>query len=357
MQAPPPRHGGTAPGAVQLPGVERPAADAPNRRLPGRHRGLHVGAVRLRERNVTTHSTAPVGQDPAIRNRSRGLLQQPVGDHRQANQAPTQLVAIESGGRELGHEHGPIVIGHGELHERVIEIGTQHPGINSLGDLHGLEPIVCPQGAADSVNPRHGDPQVETSQAVDDDIPAQGIFRRRARRPHDLEAELTQPAIDRRRLVAHDADAAEAAKMVVPDSTRCAPPKSRSITPGSIRQLRPTSTPSGTRARFPTNVMPAYRRSGSSRLGGVSSPIPTTAPAPMTASLSTIARSSTAPSPMTASNITIESRTTAPAATRTPGERTLCSTVPSMTQPWLTMDRATFAVGPIRAGGRSSLLV
>ena len=60
---------------------------------------------------------------------------------------------------------------------------------------------------------------------------------------------------------------------------------------------------------------------------------------------------------MTASNITIESRTSAPAATRTPGDRTLCSTVPSITQPWLIIDRDTEAAGPMRAGGRSSLRV
>ena len=60
---------------------------------------------------------------------------------------------------------------------------------------------------------------------------------------------------------------------------------------------------------------------------------------------------------MTASNMTIESRTVAPRATRTPGERTLCSTVPSITQPWLIIEREIEACGPMRAGGRSSLLV
>ena len=60
---------------------------------------------------------------------------------------------------------------------------------------------------------------------------------------------------------------------------------------------------------------------------------------------------------MTLSNMTIESRTVAPAATRTPGERTLCSTVPSTTQPWLTMERSIRASAPMRAGGRSSLRV
>ena len=77
----------------------------------------------------------------------------------------------------------------------------------------------------------------------------------------------------------------------------------------------------------------------------------------MCASLSTIARSSTAPSSITASNRTIESRTSAPAATRTPGDSTLCSTSPSITQPWLIIERLTLAFGPIRAGGRSSLFV
>ena len=70
-----------------------------------------------------------------------------------------------------------------------------------------------------------------------------------------------------------------------------------------------------------------------------------------------IARSTTAPAPIRVSNMTIESRTIAPRPTRTPGDRMLRSTVPSITQPWLTMLRVTFASAPMRAGARSSLLV
>jgi len=54
------------------------------------------------------------------------------------------------------------------------------------------------------------------------------------------------------------------------------------------------------------------------------------------------------------SNITIESRTTAPTSTRTPGDSTLLTTVPLITQPWEIIDRWTCAVGPILAGARSS---
>jgi hypothetical protein len=82
--------------------------------------------------------------------------------------------------------------------------------------------------------------------------------------------------------------------------------------------------------------MPELSRPGSWRFGGPSyGPSPTIAPWPTTTSLSRIARSTTAPARMTESNITIESRTTAPTSTRTPGDSTLFTTVPSMTQPWL----------------------
>ena len=57
---------------------------------------------------------------------------------------------------------------------------------------------------------------------------------------------------------------------------------------------------------------------------------------------------------MIVSNITIESRTTAPTSTRTPGDRTELTTVPSTMQPWLMRLRWTCAVWPIRAGARSS---
>ena len=67
-----------------------------------------------------------------------------------------------------------------------------------------------------------------------------------------------------------------------------------------------------------------------------------------------IARSTTAPARMTVSNITIESRTTAPGSTRTPGDSTERSTVPQIWQPWLISERCTLAVGPTRAGARSS---
>ena len=52
--------------------------------------------------------------------------------------------------------------------------------------------------------------------------------------------------------------------------------------------------------------------------------------------------------------MTIESRTTAPTSTRTPGDRTLLTTVPLITQPCETRLRWTCAVGPIFAGARSS---
>ena len=48
------------------------------------------------------------------------------------------------------------------------------------------------------------------------------------------------------------------------------------------------------------------------------------------------------------------SRTMAPGSTRTPGESTERSTVPAMRQPWLMRLRWTLAVGPMRAGARSS---
>ena len=48
----------------------------------------------------------------------------------------------------------------------------------------------------------------------------------------------------------------------------------------------------------------------------------------------------------TVSNITIESRTTAPTSTRTPGDRTLLTTVPLITQPCEIRLRWTCAVGP-----------
>ena len=82
-----------------------------------------------------------------------------------------------------------------------------------------------------------------------------------------------------------------------------------------------------------------------------------TAFAPIVTSLSTIARSSTAPGPTSVSNMTIESRTVAPAATRTPGDRMLRSTVPWTTQPWLTIERDTVAEAATNAGARSSLRV
>src|SRR5437667_29640 len=82
--------------------------------------------------------------------------------------------------------------------------------------------------------------------------------------------------------------------------------------------------------------MPVLSRPGSWRFGAPSyGPSPTIAPCPTTTSLSRIARSITAPARITESNITIESRTTAPTSTRTPGESTLLTTVPSITQPWL----------------------
>ena len=77
-------------------------------------------------------------------------------------------------------------------------------------------------------------------------------------------------------------------------------------------------------------------------------------PGPTTTSLSRIARSTTAPERMTESNMTIESRTTAPTSTRTPGDSTELTTVPSITQPWLIRLRWTCAVGPTLAGARSS---
>ena len=60
------------------------------------------------------------------------------------------------------------------------------------------------------------------------------------------------------------------------------------------------------------------------------------------------------PGRMIESNITIESRTMAPTSTRTPGDRTELTTVPSTMQPWLMRLRWTWAVCPILAGARSS---
>ena len=119
--------------------------------------------------------------------------------------------------------------------------------------------------------------------------------------------------------------------------------------------FRPRWAPRGTTEYLPTTVMPVLRRDGSWRLGGESyGPSPTMAPWPTTTSLSRMARSTTAPARTTESNITMESRTTAPTSTRTPGERTLFTTVPLITQPCEIMDRWTWAVGPIFAGARSS---
>ena len=108
-------------------------------------------------------------------------------------------------------------------------------------------------------------------------------------------------------------------------------------------------------ARLPTTVMPLLSRPGSCLFGlSGNGPSPTSAPCPTTTSLSRIERSTTAPERMTESNMMIESRTTAPTPTRTPGDSTELTTVPSMTQPWLMRLRCTWAVGPTLAGARSS---
>ena len=75
---------------------------------------------------------------------------------------------------------------------------------------------------------------------------------------------------------------------------------------------------------------------------------------PTETSLSRMERSTTAPARMTVSNMMMLSRTMAPVSTRTPGERTDRSTVPAMRQPWLMRLWWTLAVGPMRAGARSS---
>ncbi len=131
--------------------------------------------------------------------------------------------------------------------------------------------------------------------------------------------------------------------------------KSVDLTRSPTFTLRPSRVPRGTTDCLPTTVMPVLRRPGSCLFGvSKSGPSPTMAPCPTTTSLSRIARSTTAPDRMTVSNITIESRTTAPTSTRTPGESTLLTTVPLITQPWEIMLRWTWAVGPILAGARSS---
>ena len=121
-----------------------------------------------------------------------------------------------------------------------------------------------------------------------------------------------------------------------------------------MRQLRPISTPRGIRARLPTSVIPAYRRSGSSRFGGRSvadTDLRAGADARLLVDDGAV---QLRPRSMTASNMTIESRTTAPAATRTPGDSTLCSTVPSTTQPWLIIERDDARAGA--DSGRGPLL-
>ena len=122
-----------------------------------------------------------------------------------------------------------------------------------------------------------------------------------------------------------------------------------------MRQLRPMRTARGMIARLPTMVMPVFRRVGSWRLGMPrSAPSPTCALGPTETSLSMIERSMIAPARMTVSKSTMLSRTTAPMSTRTPGERIECSTVPATWQPWLMRLLWMFAVGPMRAGARSS---
>ena len=65
------------------------------RRLPGRHRRLDLGAVRLEQRGIAARAAAPVGQQAAIGDGGRGLVEQPVGDDRQPGQAAAELVTIE----------------------------------------------------------------------------------------------------------------------------------------------------------------------------------------------------------------------------------------------------------------------
>ena len=54
------------------------------------------------------------------------------------------LVAVDGRGRPFGHQHRPVIVGHGELHERVVEVGTEHSRDHAPGHLHRLQAVVCP---------------------------------------------------------------------------------------------------------------------------------------------------------------------------------------------------------------------
>ena len=83
-----------------------------------------------------------------------------------------------------------------ELHERVVEVGSQHPGVDALRDLHGLEPVVRPQRAPGARDPRDRHAQVESPAAVEDDVAAERRLRRIAGRPRRPRARARR-AIDR----------------------------------------------------------------------------------------------------------------------------------------------------------------
>ena len=109
--------------------------------------------------------------------------------------------------------------------------------------------------------------------------------------------------------------------------TRGAAPKSRSMTPGSIRQLRPISTPRGTRGALADQGDAGVQ---ALRLVAVRAQVVADTRRGRRRRCAPPCRRSRGRAPRpprsTASNMTIESRTIAPAATRTPGDRTLCST-------------------------------
>src|SRR5579859_15694 len=371
-QLPPPRRAGrrARPG-ISSGGTEesRQQAAPPgprDRRLPGGHLALELVAPGGQQSPVAADAAVPVGKRAAVGHGGGRLLQQAVGHDREPHEAAGELVAGGSGDGELAHQHRPLVIGHRELHERVLEVGQQHLVKDTFWDLHRLEAVVGPQGEPHALDPGHRHPQVETSFPIEHDVPADRRVAGATGGTDHLESQPLEPGVERWDSVRPRRDrdhrgwlaGGSAPRVTVsPERITRRRPKSAARTRGSIRQFRPITRPGGTVACLPTRVRPAYSRSGSVRFGRRSSPAPTTVPRPISQSLSTIARSRVAPWRTIVSNMTIESRTSAPASITTPGERTLCETLPWITQPWLIMLRSTRASGPMSAGARSSLLV
>ena len=82
------------------------------------------------------------------------------------------------------------------------------------------------------------------------------------------------------------------------------------------------------------------------------SAVPKTVSAKMVARSATMARVTWAPGSTTAPGRRMESVTLAPSPTITLEPRTLCSTVPRIWQPLLTMLRSTLPLGPTKWGGK-----